>query len=188
MSGDIPMIHGYEEQWGDDPGDVRQAAAIAAVVEEYLSTCEDMSLIVTRAGIERAVAGVLTAQPAPSGCQRIAALIAEAKALDDGLDAASADYHDAVLRRLAKAQTLLAQMADALAVDALSPVQEDWRALITPLAHFVARERALRDAEGKGGPSVGNSPRISPSVLKELERVLAPVMAQVEKTCALSRT
>lgn len=37
---------------------------------------------------------------------------------------------------------------------------------------FVQRERALRDAQGKGGQQVGNSPSISPSVLKELERIL----------------
>jgi hypothetical protein len=72
------------------------------------------------------------------------------------------------------------------AKDAHPPASSvDWRGLIAPLVHFVAQERALRDAEGKGGQSVGDSPRISPSVLKELERMLAPVMTQVEKSCAL---
>jgi hypothetical protein len=51
---------------------------------------------------------------------------------------------------------------------------------IEPFRHFVERERALRNAQGKGGQSVGDSPSINPSVLKELERMLALVAAPVE--------
>jgi hypothetical protein len=49
---------------------------------------------------------------------------------------------------------------------------------------FVARERALRDAHGKGGQHVGHSPSISPSVLKELERLvgLIPVSPTQQET------
>lgn len=44
--------------------------------------------------------------------------------------------------------------------------------LIERLSQFVSRERALIEARGKGGQHVGNSPSITPSVLKELERML----------------
>lgn len=46
------------------------------------------------------------------------------------------------------------------------------RALRELLVGFCVKERALHDAQGKGGQSVGYSPSISPSVLKELERML----------------
>lgn len=45
---------------------------------------------------------------------------------------------------------------------------------------FVRRERALRDAHGKGGQHTGASPRISPSVLHELERFIAHAPGTVE--------
>lgn len=40
------------------------------------------------------------------------------------------------------------------------------------LTQFVIREGLLMAAKGKGGQSVGRSPSITPSVLKELERIL----------------
>ena len=40
------------------------------------------------------------------------------------------------------------------------------------LKNFVDRERALRDSITRGGQHTGHSPSISPSVLKELERIL----------------
>jgi hypothetical protein len=49
---------------------------------------------------------------------------------------------------------------------------------LKPLLDWIRRERALRDAQGKGGQSVGYSPSISPSVLRELERLSAPLVAQ----------
>lgn len=58
---------------------------------------------------------------------------------------------------------------------ASSETQEE---AVEPLRRWIQRERALRDAFGKGGQSVGDSPRISPSVLKELERLIAPLVAQ----------
>ena len=45
---------------------------------------------------------------------------------------------------------------------------------------FVQRERALRDAHGKGGQHTGNSPSISPSVLHELERYTQHAPSTVE--------
>jgi hypothetical protein len=44
---------------------------------------------------------------------------------------------------------------------------------ITLLREFVEREAGLRAMAGKGGQHVGRSPSISPSVLKELQRILA---------------
>src|ERR1035437_6368959 len=41
--------------------------------------------------------------------------------------------------------------------------------VVIMLREFVEKERALRDATGKGGQQVGYSPSILPSVLKNLE-------------------
>ena len=49
------------------------------------------------------------------------------------------------------------------------PVQAQLRRQLTA---FVERERALIEAKGKGGQSVGWSPSITPSVLHVLERML----------------
>jgi hypothetical protein len=56
--------------------------------------------------------------------------------------------------------------------------QEERADALEPLVRWIERERALRDAAGKGGQSVGDSPSISPSVLRELERLTAPLVAQ----------
>lgn len=53
-----------------------------------------------------------------------------------------------------------------------SPTAQPSPSLRDYLTTFVERERALHDAKGKGGQSVGRSPSASPSVLRELERML----------------
>jgi hypothetical protein len=49
------------------------------------------------------------------------------------------------------------------------------------LTLFVERERALIDAKGKGGQSVGYSPSITPSVCAELERMLRDIVHQPQE-------
>lgn len=72
--------------------------------------------------------------------------------------------------------------ADELAALVSGEPQEPLRredALRARLQHFVERERALIESKGKGGQTVGYSPRITPSVLKELERILRDTAALV---------
>lgn len=72
--------------------------------------------------------------------------------------------------RAEKAEQHLAQVTQER--DALSAAQEGIR-------QFVERERGIRDSITKGGQHTGTMPRISPSVLKELERLLpcAPTLS-----------
>ncbi len=67
-------------------------------------------------------------------------------------------------------QAALADSARQLA--ALRDALEQQQAIVAAFSEFVHVERARRDEQGRGGQSVGYSPRISPSVLKELERLL----------------
>jgi hypothetical protein len=58
-------------------------------------------------------------------------------------------------------------------IDRLKAEHAQHEVVITLFQDFVARERALRDAIGKGGQQVGGyAPSITPSVLKELERII----------------
>ena len=57
--------------------------------------------------------------------------------------------------------------------DALKAEHGQLSVILAQFQDFVARERALRDAVGKGGQQVnGYAPSITPSVLKELERMI----------------
>jgi hypothetical protein len=169
-----------------ETGDVRQVARDAwdAAVRECMGTTPDHSQSHELVTAREAYVGKLASPPAPSGWQqRIAAM-------DPWVATQHDDYRCFFcgIYREDEGEAQQEHPPQCLwqnAVDALPPAHTDWRTLIAPLVHFVARERALRDAQGKGGQSVGDSPRISPSVLKELERMLAPVMAQIEKTGAL---
>ncbi len=75
----------------------------------------------------------------------------------------------------AEQQYRVAQVSgDAVAgqLAALRDALEQQKAIVAAISAFVQVERARRDEQGRGGQSVGYSPRISPSVLKELERLL----------------
>lgn len=67
---------------------------------------------------------------------------------------------------IAAVRTLTADLAHARAE------RDEAHLVVVQLRNFVAHERAVRDSVGKGGQHVGNSPRITPSVLHELERMM----------------
>lgn len=79
--------------------------------------------------------------------------------------------------------------AEALAeIERLEGVVATEIGVVIMLREFVEKERALRDAAGKGGQQVGYSPSILPSVLKNLEWMLRNGAEVGDAVLAVART
>ena len=65
-------------------------------------------------------------------------------------------------------------------ITALIAERDEARALWVAIQTFVSRERALRDSLGKGGQSCGDSPSMTVSTLRTLERLIRDAPAVKE--------